>query len=120
MGQIDLAQDADTVLNELSHGGGDAAQRVFDRSFGLEQLGDDGRATLLALSMFAPDASRAALAEVAGFGDDLKHLNEAVMRLASLYLMKTAAEGPRLTIAGLTREFTKARLAKDEDADRFS
>src|SRR6185503_10136706 len=80
--QIELAQEADTVLDELARGVGDAAERVFDRSFGLEQLGDDGRATLLALSLFAPDASRSALAEVAGFGEDSKRLDESVRRLA--------------------------------------
>jgi tetratricopeptide (TPR) repeat protein len=119
MGQIDLAQDADTVLNELAQGVGDAAQRVFDRSFGLAQLGDDGRATLLALSLFAPDASRPALAQVAGFGDDLKRLSVATKSLAGLYLVKGVVEGSRLTVAGLTRELTKARLSKDEHADEF-
>lgn len=119
MGQIDLAQDANTILDDLAQGIGDAAQRVFDRSFGLEQLGDDGRAILLALSLFAPDASRPALAEVAGFGGDLRRANEAVRRLASLYLVKTASGGQRLTVAGLTRELARARLSKDESAMEF-
>lgn len=117
--QIDLAQDANAVLKELAQGGGDAAQRVFDRSFGLRQLGNDGRAVLLALSLFAPDALRTALAEVAGFGEDMKRLNEAVRRLASLWLVKAAPGGSRLTVQGLTRELTKARLSKDEQADEF-
>jgi tetratricopeptide (TPR) repeat protein len=117
--QIDLAQEAGTVLNELSHGTGDAAERVFDRSFELEQVGEDGRAALLPLSLFVPDASRAALAEVAGFGDDVGRLNEAVKNLAALWLVKAALEG-RLTIQGLTRELAKARLSKDERAAEFS
>lgn len=117
--QIDLAQEAQTVLDELTHGEGDAAQRVFDRSFRLEQLGDDGRAALLALSLFAPDASRAALAVVSGFGDDMKRLNEAVKRLAGLWLVKTASGGSRLTVAGLTRELAKARLLKTDQVDEF-
>ncbi len=33
--QIDLAQDPNAVLADLTHGAGDAAQRVFDRSFNL-------------------------------------------------------------------------------------
>jgi tetratricopeptide (TPR) repeat protein len=119
IGQIELAQDAETVLDELAHGVGDAAQRVFDRSFGLEQLGDDGRALLLALSLFAPDASRAALAAVAGFGDDVKRLNEAVKRLASLWLVKSTAAGSRLTVTGLTRELAKARFTNDGGADEY-
>ncbi len=68
--QIGAAQEPDTVFEELAEGEGDAAQRVFDRSFNLPQLGEDGRAALLALSLFVPSASREALAEVAGFGDD--------------------------------------------------
>jgi tetratricopeptide (TPR) repeat protein len=118
VGQIDLAMDPDTVLDELAHGGGEAAQQVFDRSFGLAQLGDNGRATLLAFSLFAPDASRAALAEVAGFGNDLNRLNEAVKRLARLHLLKSVA-GSRLTVAGLTRELAKARLSRSEVAGEF-
>lgn len=117
--QIDLAQDADAVLEELAQGGGDAAQRVFDRSFGLEHLGEDGRASLLALSLFAPDASRAALAAVAGFGEDMKRLNEAVKRLAGLWLVKAATGGSRLTIQGLTRELAKARFANDERVGEY-
>ena len=118
IGQIDLAQDPDAVLDELAHGVGDAAQRVFDRSFGLVQLGDDGRATLLALSLFAPDASRSALTKIANFGNNINRLNEAVKRLARLHLVKSAA-GARLTVAGLTRELAKARLSKDEHADDY-
>jgi tetratricopeptide (TPR) repeat protein len=113
--QIDLAQQADTVLDELVHGAGDAAQRVFDHPFELEYLGDDGRAVLLALSLFVPDASQASLAEVSGFGADLRRLNEAIKRLASLSLVKKTADGSRLIIEGLTRELAKARLSKEED-----
>ena len=119
IGQIELAQEANTVLDELAQGTGDAAQRVFDRSFGLEQLGDDGRAALLALSLFAPDASRAALAAVAGFDLDLKRLNEAVKRLAGLWFIKASATGSRLSVAGLTRELAKARLSRDGSAKQY-
>jgi hypothetical protein len=51
-------------------------------SCNLKQLGDDGRVALLALSLFTPSATREASAQVAGFGDDLKRMNEAVRRLA--------------------------------------
>ncbi len=60
--QIDEAQRPRDVLAELRQGEGDAALRVFDRTFNLEQLGDDARAALLALSLFTPSASREALA----------------------------------------------------------
>ncbi len=117
--QIDAAQEPDTVLEELKHGEGDAAQRVFDRSFNLPQLGDDGRATLLALSLFVPSAARPALAAVAGFGDNQKRLNEAVKNLHALWLIKGLDANRRFTIEGLTRSLAAARLAKDERAEEF-
>src|SRR5205085_376965 len=99
-----------------THGTGDAAERVFTRSFNLAQLTDDGRAALLALSLFAPDASRDALAEVADFGTDLRRLNEAARRLATLCLIKPAAAGTRLALEGLTRQLAQARLNQDAHA----
>ena len=114
LARIDLAGEPGEVLAELTEGEGDAAQRIFDGSFNLPQLGDDGRDALLALSLFVPDASRDALAEAAGFGrDGRKRLNEAVMRLSSLWLLETTAGNKRLKIEGLTRELAKHRLSKD-------
>jgi tetratricopeptide (TPR) repeat protein len=117
--QIDEAQRPRDVLAELRQGEGDAARRVFDRSFNLEQLGDDGRAALLALSLFTPSASREALAQVAGFGDDLKRLNEAVRRLARLWLVVAKDGGERLAIEGLTREMARARINRLPNGDEF-
>jgi tetratricopeptide (TPR) repeat protein len=117
--QIDAAQEPRTVLEELAQGEGDAAQRVFDRSFNLPQLGDNGRAALLALSLFVPSATRDALADVAGFGDDLKRVNEAIKNLRALWLIKGIDEYRRFTIEGLTRSLVRARLSKDEHADEF-
>jgi len=119
VGQIDAAQEPETVLRQLAAGEGDAAERVFGMAFQLPQLTDDGRTALLALSLFEPSASRPALAFVAGFGDDEKRLNEAVRRLADLWLVKTTAEGKRLTVEGLTREMARAMLAKDVRADEY-
>jgi tetratricopeptide (TPR) repeat protein len=117
--QIDAAQEPDTVLEELSHGEGDAAEGVFGRSFNLPQLGDDGRAALLALSLFVPSATRDALAEAAGFDDELKRVNEAVKNLRALWLIKGIDENRRFTIEGLTRSLAHAQLSKDERADEF-
>jgi tetratricopeptide (TPR) repeat protein len=117
--QIELAQSLSDVLDDLAHGRGDAAQRVFDRSFKLPLLGDDGRAALLALSLFVPSASRGALAEVAGFGSDEERLNEAVKRLAALRLVGTTNGGKRLIIQGLTRELAKARLMEATHVDEY-
>lgn len=116
--QIDAAQEPQTVLEELRQGTGDAAERVFDRSFNLPQLGDDGRAALLALSLFAPNATRLALAQVAGFGDDSKRLNQAVKNLRALWLIKAIDQNHRFAVEGLTRSLAAARLKKDpHDAD---
>jgi len=92
--QIQQAQEPRHVFDELAHGRGDAAQRVFDRSFNLPYLGDDGRAALLALTLFTPNASRNALAEVAGL--DAERVDDSVMRLVSLRLADTDALNARV------------------------
>lgn len=117
--QIDNAQDPRTVLEELAQGEGDAAARVFDRSFDLPQLGDDGRAALLALSLFEPSASRPALAEVAGFGKDERRLNEAIKNLAALSLIKGLEGNARFTIEGLVHSLARARLSRDKRDEVF-
>src|SRR5262245_31180866 len=117
--QIDEAQRPRDVLAELRQGEGDAARRVFDRTFNLEQLGVDGRDALLALSLFTPRASREALADVAGFGDDLKRLNDTVRRLARLWLVVAKDGGERLAIEGLTREMARARINRLPNGDEF-
>lgn len=118
VGQIDLAQEPDAVLEELRHGGGDAARRVFDRSFELELLGDDGRDALLALSLFAPSARVDALAAVAGF-DDEGRVREAVKNLRRLWLVKGVDGNRRLAVEGLTRTLAAARLSRDPRAEEF-
>lgn len=121
VGQIDLAQDPDEVLDELRHGEGSAAARVFNRSFELRQLDNGGRAVLLALSLFAPSATRRALAEVSGLGkdNDKKKFRDAVKSLSALWLIHTTDESQRLAVEGLTRELTKARLDADPRGKTF-
>lgn len=119
--QIDLAQDPDEVLTELAKGEGDAAERVFDRSFNLKQMADGGRAVILALSLFMPSATRPALAEVAGMGKDKnkKKFKNALQTLASLWLIKQTDGGQRLAVEGLTRELAKAKLSNDQRSKIF-
>lgn len=117
--QIDMAQEPQVVLDELKHGESEAIERVFARSFNLPQLGEDGRAALLALSLFTPSATREALAAVAGFGDDQKVLNEAVKCLRALWLIRGIDQNRRFAVEGLTRSLAKARLSKDERATVF-
>jgi tetratricopeptide (TPR) repeat protein len=117
--QINNAQEPEGVLKELAEGEGDAAERVFARSFNLPQLGDDGRDALLALSLFVPSASRDALAAVAGFSEYRKRLDEAVAHLHALWLVKGVDGNRRLAVEGLTRTLAAARLSKDPRADHF-
>jgi tetratricopeptide (TPR) repeat protein len=119
--QIDLAQDPDEVLSDLAQGEGEAAQRVFDRSFELEQLASGGRAVLLALALFVPSATRKALAEVAGLSreKDRKRFRDAVRVLSSLWLLRAASAGERLAVEGLTRELTLAHLTRDPRSKVF-
>lgn len=117
--QIDLAKRPRDVLADLAQGAGTAAEYVFTRSFNLPQLGGDGRAALLALSLFTPHASRAALAEVSGFGNDAHRLDKAVEGLSALWLVETTEGNERLFLRGLTRELSKARLSKEKQADDF-
>ena len=121
VGQIDLAQDPAEVLNELRQGEGTAADRVFRRSFELKQLNNGGRAVLLALSLFAPSATRKAVAEVSGLGkeNDRKKFKEAVKHLSALWLIRPTGGNQRLAVEGLTRELTKARLDTDPRAKTF-
>jgi tetratricopeptide (TPR) repeat protein len=123
VGQIDLAQAPDEVLIELSQGEGDAAERVFDRSFNLKQMEDGGRHVLLALSLFKPSGTRPMVGEVAGMNltkdRDKKRFKKAQQTLASLRLIKQTPDGQRLAVAGLTRDFAKARLSRDPRAKTF-
>jgi tetratricopeptide (TPR) repeat protein len=118
VGQIDLALEPGAVLEELRHGEGDAALRVFDRSFELPLLGNDGRDALLALSLFAPSATPDALSTVAGF-DDAGRVSEAVKNLRRLWLVKGVDGNRRLAVEGLTRTLAGARLTKDPRAAEF-
>jgi tetratricopeptide (TPR) repeat protein len=116
VGQIDDAQEPDVVLKELAQGQGDAAERIFERSFNL--LDGDGRDALLALSLFAPSATRNALSAAAGFDDEAR-VREAVKNLNRLWLIKLMDEHRHLAVEGLTRSMAAARLSKDPRAGEF-
>jgi len=114
MRQVGLAQRPADVFDELARGHGEAAERIFGRSFGL--LDADGQTALLALALFVPTASREALAAVCGFGDDKTKLAYATQRLKQLDLLETDPAGERLSIVGLTRRLTQAHLQDDARA----
>ena len=98
------------VFRELKRGKDDGSGPIFDRFFDLPQLGEDGRVALLALSLFVPDASREALAAVAGFpGDDVR-LTNALESLHRLKLIRGDDKNERFTLEGLTLDMAAARL----------
>lgn len=115
--QIARAQEPEDVLKDLAGGKGDALERIFDRSYNLPQVGDDGRSVLLAFSPFAAKASRSALAAVAGFGDDLDRLKRAVEKLSDLWLIER--EEGILLVKGLARERIKTLLDESGRKDEF-
>jgi tetratricopeptide (TPR) repeat protein len=119
VGQIDLAQDPRSTLKDLAEGKGDAAERIFLHSYNLPQLGDDGRAVLLALSLFVPGASRLALADVAGFDADMRRLSQPLKRLASLRLVSAIQKSDYFAVEGLTRELARSRLSQRRDLSLF-
>ena len=117
--QIELTKNPREVLDRVARSkGGDPMVRVFEISFNLRELGDDGRILLLALALFVPGASRTALAEVAGFEKNLQRLNEAADRLITLRLANSGAD-ERLSVGGLIRNLLQARLSRDRRAKQI-
>jgi tetratricopeptide (TPR) repeat protein len=119
VGQIDLAQDPHRVLDTLMRAEGDAVGRVFDRSFNLPQLGEEGRAILLAASLFVPSATRDALSEVAGLSNNPELFGLAKERLLDLQLIATTDDERSYVERILTHELVKARLTTDDRSDIF-
>jgi tetratricopeptide (TPR) repeat protein len=117
--QIAGAQEAEDVLRDLKRRKGSVVQRVFDRAFDLPQLGDDGRDVLLSFAPFALRATRPSLAAVAGFGNNLNRLNNAVNMLLDLRLIETTESNDKFFVKGLTRECIKRRLNESGRADEF-
>lgn len=111
--QIDAGpEEPDEVLRKVARGEGDVLQRVFSRSF--ELLGKDGRATLLALSLFPSTATREVLGIVVGLNEH--RLREAIKDLRTLMLIEieTQDSSLRFTIKGITRKLAQKFLSADK------
>jgi tetratricopeptide (TPR) repeat protein/tRNA A37 threonylcarbamoyladenosine biosynthesis protein TsaE len=119
VGQIGAAQSPKEVFDDLEHGEGEAAERVFNRSFNLPQLGNDGRSILLALSLFVLNARRKSVKEIVGFGQDTRRFNKALKSLANLRLINVTEGSERLFLGGLTRQFARANLDRSNSAKLF-
>jgi tetratricopeptide (TPR) repeat protein len=118
--QIAGVQESEAVLHDLERRKGDAVvQRVFDLSFDLPQVGNDGRNVLLAFAPFALRATRQSLAAVAGFGNNLNRLDKAAKRLSDLKLIETTENSEKFFVKGLIRECIKRRLEESGRADEF-
>lgn len=117
--QLVFDLDPEKTLHELSQAGGDAGKRIFDRSFDLPQLGEDGRAAILALTLFSPDASPAALCNVAGFEVNLERLKEALTKAITLSLVKATDSNARFYLEGLTRELAHQKFKASDSKEDF-
>lgn len=104
------------VFKELRRGEGDVGERVFHRYFDLPEIGDDGRAVLLALSLFAPHATADALAAVAGFPGDEARLRKVIRNLSKQMLIKCDDCNEHFSLEGLPLTMAAARLPKSRDA----
>ena len=110
--QIDAGEDEpEEVCNRAARGEGDVIQRILDRSF--ELLSKDGRATLLALSLFPSSATREALGAVVGLKG--QRLKDAILDLRTLMLieMETQDKFLRFKVKGITRKLAVKLLSGD-------
>lgn len=110
--QIDAGEDEpEEVCNRAARGEGDVIQRILDRSF--ELLSKDGRATLLALSLFPSSATREALGVTVGLKG--QRLKDAILDLRTLMLieMETQDKLLRFKVKGITRKLAVKLLSGD-------
>lgn len=114
--QLAFTENADLALREVATLEGDPVTRVFDRSYNLPQLGDDGRTTLGALALFVPNASRAALSVVAGSGEDPDRLDLPLSALRQLELIGVTSDNGRLMVEGFVRDLLNQRIDKDKES----
>jgi len=117
LAQIEFVQDEANALDEMAKETGNSLNRVFNLSFNLPQLEDDGRSVLLATALFVPSASKEALAQVAPLEGDLERLNAATTQLIRLKLAREVAHGKRFGVEGFIRDSLEGRLSRTRTAD---
>ncbi len=108
IGLMGLGGSIDSVLRRLGSGQSDIAQFCFEESVA-HIRGHDAYRLLLALSLFAADASREALGVVAGLGDDTFGRDTGLEELLKLSLVNK--EGDRFGLLPLTRSFVRSESA---------
>ncbi|MEI6778340.1 MAG: AAA family ATPase [Chloroflexales bacterium] len=104
IGLMGLGGSAESVLRRLGSGQSDIAQFCFAESVA-QIRGRDAYWLLLALSLFATDASREALGVVAGLGEDTFGRDGGLEDLLRLSLVNKS--GDRFSLLPLTRSFAQ-------------
>ncbi len=109
VGLMGYGHSVEAVLARLGSAKSDVIKFSFQTS--VETIRDqDAYKLLLALSLFAKDATREALGYVADFGDDEMSRDEALVTLEKLSLVNKI--GNRFSLLPLTRVFARAELEK--------
>jgi AAA+ ATPase superfamily predicted ATPase len=102
--------DVEAVLHSLSQPSEDLVRYVFEAA--MQRIrGTDAHRLLMALSLFAADASRDALGYMAGLRDDILSRDEGLVILERLSLVNR--EGSRFSILPLTRVFVREEALND-------
>jgi hypothetical protein len=100
--QMSYGYSVDEVLRRLGQRTGDIARFCFEGA--LKRIRDsDAHKLLIALSLFATDASRQALGYVAGLGEDLLSRDEGLVALEKLSLLNKQRD--RFSLLPLTRSY---------------
>jgi len=113
--QVGYGYSADEVLRRLGDPQGDIARFCFERT--VERIrGKSAYKMLLALAIFATDASREALGNVAGLGEDILSRDEGLVELEKLSLANK--RDGRFSLLPLTKAYALS-LCLDEQALRL-
>lgn len=113
--QMGYGYSVDDVLRRLGNPRGDIARFCFEGT--VERIRDKSAyKLLLALAVFATDASREALGYVAGFGEDVLNRDEGLVELEKLSLANK--RNGRFSLLPLTKAYAIS-LSPDEQALRL-
>lgn len=112
IGLMGLGGSADTVIRRLGGGQSDIARFCFEES--VARIRDrDAHKSLMALSLFASDASRESLGVVAGFGDDEFGRDIALEELLRLSLVNKIHD--RYGLLPLTQGFVHLEVEQHDE-----
>jgi LuxR family glucitol operon transcriptional activator len=110
--QMGFGYGVDAVLTRLGNPSGDIAHFCFEGAME-HTRGTDAHKLLMALALFATDASRETLGHVAGFGKDTLSRDEGLVALETLSLVNK--QGDRFALLPLTRSYGLYELEANSD-----